>query len=551
MTWLGPYSARSCPVKTFNASDPTLTAPPQEEADPAAFQASRDFREQTLTELAACVGAVDLRGEDVEATRAAVAAGAALIVRPMLPRDKEHRRIGSTDALVRDPASPVPRYWPVKIKPYRVTEKQSGGSGLLVAPVSSPLAREVFANRRYRTYREGALLELAHVWRMLEASGWAAEQPLVGIIDDDQSAGGQVVWVDLSARFLRAFSRAQGYKLHSPLSRYDHEYRFRLHVLASAEARTGVDDPPPVVRPIRIKECEYCEWWEVCRQRMDDDDLSIRLTKTPFDVRELEALSTLGIHTVAELAAADVEALVPGFLALTQHRDRGEARLRQAHRRSQMLARGVALERTSAGPIEVPRAGVEIDFDIETSVEGRVYLWGCLVSGLGEAPRYVSFANFSRMSGEEEAELAARFAQWLIDFIAEYPETLVYHYSDYELVNLRRIAARQPVVAAATALAKEHFVDLYQVVRANFIGVEGLGLKVVATRGADFAWRDDDPGGLQSQTWFADAVDSPDPQEREAARIRVLEYNEDDVRATYEVRNWLTELDASADSAQQ
>ena len=35
--------------------------------------------------------------------------------------------------------------------------------------------------------------------------------------------------------------------------------------------------------------------------------------------------------------------------------------------------------------------------------------------------------------------------------------------------------------------------------------MHGLGLKLIAGH-AGFRWRDDDPGGLNSQTWFADAV---------------------------------------------
>jgi hypothetical protein len=87
-------------------------------------------------------------------------------------------------------------------------------------------------------------------------------------------------------------------------------------------------------------------------------------------------------------------------------------------------------------------------------------------------------------------------------------------------------------------------VDLFQLVRDNFVAVDGLGLKVVASKGAGFSWRDEEPGGLNSQTWFATAVDGLNAAERKAARRRVLEYNEDDVRATWHVREWMDRLDA-------
>ncbi len=91
---------------------------------------------------------------------------------------------------------------------------------------------------------------------------------------------------------------------------------------------------------------------------------------------------------------------------------------------------------------------------------------------------------------------------------------------------------------------REHFVDLFQYVRDSMVAVDGLGLKVVATKGAGFVWRDDEPNGLASQTWYQSALDSPEPEQRSAARTRVLHYNEDDVRATFAVREWLEFLDA-------
>lgn len=350
----------------------------------------------------------------------------------------------------------------------------------------------------------------------------------------------------LGQKFIRTFSRTAGYKLRSPLERYDHEHGFRVHVADVASQRTGVDDPEPVVRPIRVKECEWCAWWSLCRTRMDDDDLSLRIAKAPLDVRELQTLLGLGITTVAQLAEADIDEILPKYLPLTGHRDRAEARLRQAARRARMLARGVELERISVEPIAVERAPVEIDFDIETADNGSTYLWGALVSGEGREPEYVPFARFAHLTHAQEVEIATEFSRWLLDMVERHPDLRVYHYSDYEIVHLRRIAERSddPDIARALELVPERFVDLYRYVRDNFVGVDGLGLKVVATRGAGFAWRDEDPGGLQSQEWFNDAIDGADEAAREAARRRVLEYNEDDVRATLAVRDWLSRIDS-------
>ncbi len=559
---LDAYAARSCPVKTFNAFDPVLRGPaqPLDESLRESFQGGSDFRRGVLDRIAATPGAVDLRGqheaglpwEEREAAfLTAMGSGAPVILGGVLPLDLDGHRSGRPDALVRgiDTASGAPGYWPLKVKPYRVREKQSGSTSLQTSPLADIGALVPLPDLRYRVFREGTLLELAHHWRLLESCGFAAGHPLAAVVGDDRASGAEptATWVDLTHKFIRTFSRTAGHKLRSPLERYDHEHRFRVHVAEQAAARTGTDDPEPAVRPIRVKECDWCAWWQVCRTQIDDDDLSLRISKAPLDVRELQTLLALGIKTVAELAEADVDTILPRYLPETGHRDRAEDRLRQAARRARMLAHGVDLERVSVDPIAVPRSGVEVDLDIETADDGTVYLWGALVGDDGDG-EFRHFSRFEHLTPATEVELAVEFADWLLDLAERHPDLRVYHYSDYETVHLRRLADRSghPSLIAACELIRDHFVDLFGYVRDNFVGVDGLGLKIVASRGAGFHWRDEEPGGLNSQSWFNEAIDGATDDARVAARARVLDYNEDDVRATLAVRRWLTTQDESS-----
>ena len=556
---LDAYAARSCPVKTFNAFDPVLRGPaqPLDESLRESFQGGSDFRRGVLDRIAATPGAVDLRGqheaglpweEREAACLTAMGSGAPVILGGVLPLDLDGHRSGRPDALVRgiDTASGAPGYWPLKVKPYRVREKQSGSTSLQTSPLADIGALVPLPDLRYRVFREGTLLELAHHWRLLESCGFAAGHPLAAVVGDDRASGAEptATWVDLTHKFIRTFSRTAGHKLRSPLERYDHEHRFRVHVAEQAAARTGTDDPEPAVRPIRVKECDWCAWWQVCRTQIDDDDLSLRISKAPLDVRELQTLLALGIKTVAELAEADVDTILPRYLPETGHRDRAEDRLRQAARRARMLAHGVDLERVSVDPIAVPRSGVEVDLDIETADDGTVYLWGALVGDDGDG-EFRHFSRFEHLTPATEVELAVEFADWLLDLAERHPDLRVYHYSDYETVHLRRLADRSghPSLIAACELIRDHFVDLFGYVRDNFVGVDGLGLKIVASRGAGFHWRDEEPGGLNSQSWFNEAIDGATDDARVAARARVLDYNEDDVRATLAVRRWLTTQD--------
>ncbi|QUC13471.1 TM0106 family RecB-like putative nuclease [Arachnia propionica] len=559
---LDPYAARSCPVKTFNAFDPGTPKPekPLDESLLEAFSGGSEFRESMLEALCRADDVVDLHdeGHNPAKTLAAMETGAPVIVGGCLPVDVTGHRTGCPDALVRGDDRPGgrPGYWPLRVKPYRLLEKQHNAKELRASAIGSPTTLEPLPGFRFRSYRQGVLLELAHHWRLLQACGRAATTPVAGVIGFDDHRKGMIVWVPLELRFLRTFSRtsANGYRLRSALERYDHEHGFRVHVAQQAMIREPDDPRPPAVRPIRVPECEWCAWWETCRPRMDDDDISLRISKTPLDVRELQTLMGLGITTVSQLADADVEALLPDYLPLTAHRDRSEARLRTAARRARMLKRGVALEKVSVDPIGVPRAPVEVDLDIETDDSDRTYLWGVLLTDRATGKqKYQHFSTFSYLSPSGELDLAADFARWLVRLARKHPGLLVYHYSDYEVVHLRRMAQRSghPDLLAACDLVKEHFVDLFQLVRDNFVAVDGLGLKVVAAKGAGFSWRDEEPGGLNSQTWFATAVDGGNAAERKAARRRVLEYNEDDVRATWHVREWMERLDSQSDEDAQ
>jgi predicted RecB family nuclease len=65
---------------------------------------------------------------------------------------------------------------------------------------------------------------------------------------------------------------------------------------------------------------------------------------------------------------------------------------------------------------------------------------------------------------------------------------------------------------------------------------DGRGLKSLA-RWIGFEWREEDPGGAQSMAWWAEYLD--DPSKNGYLRDRLLAYNEDDVRATFVLRDWL------------
>jgi len=572
---LDEYAARSCPVKTQNAFNPTVSLEtPNQRASVKAnegltelFDGGAQFQEAVLEQLInTCPGRiVDLRQlsastheVQIEACVRAMSSGAQLIIGGSLPVDLLGHRLGDPDLLIRgaDGASGSPAYHPVEVKWHRIIAHARPADGdteeprvLRYSTLADPGAEAALSISGYELRigsRLADFLQLAHYHRMLQACGFGAEPAFGGVIGtDDLFEAPVLVWADLGEPQVRTFSRSspEGWRLRSFLERYEYEQSFRLKIAAVAQQQTGQSDQDPelLVRPIVNRECPRCQWWEHCLPQLDPDDVSLRLDKTPLDMREIATLRQHGITTITDLGDADLDQLMEWYLPEVTHREGAEGRIRVAARRARMLLDGVSFDRETTGPIEMPQAAVEIDLDIESSLDGRIYLWGFLIQQTDRSGAvYHEFSRFDDLDDRAEAALAVDAFSWLRSIVESTPSVVVFHYSGYEIAKIIELARREhdELLDWAAAYAEEHFVDLLEVVKAHYFGVSGLGLKLMA-RHVGFSWRDEDPGGLNSQLWFAEAVHGETAEIRAQARRRVLEYNEDDVTATSQVREWL------------
>jgi predicted RecB family nuclease len=109
------------------------------------------------------------------------------------------------------------------------------------------------------------------------------------------------------------------------------------------------------------------------------------------------------------------------------------------------------------------------------------------------------------------------------------------------LASTRRFAGMPGVPSRRQVQAfieSDAWVDLFGSVRDHFLCAHGKGLKTIAPV-AGFHWRDPEASGENSMRWYRDAVALEGGDPNEAQRLRLLAYNEDDVRATYTLRNWM------------
>ena len=281
--------------------------------------------------------------------------------------------------------------------------------------------------------------------------------------------------------------------------------------------------------------CKLCPWYTACIkqiQRTDD------LTQIPELGRSKRDAMCGQIATVAELASADLNAFIHG--TKTDFPRIGVDTLRKFQDRAQLLAkRGTKpyLRR----PLRFPEYPRELFFDIEVDpMRDLCYLHG-FVERHGRDNTTERFVATFADQPTPEAEKRA-FAE-AMDYLRANSPCAIYYYSKYERTMYRKLQVKYPEVCTAEEVEDifdpEHAIDLYgDVVRKHTEWpVWDYSIKTLA-KYLGFSWRDTNPSGAASIEWFHRWVETGDL----TIRQRVLDYNEDDCRATRVLRDALERL---------
>ena len=528
------------------------------------------------------------QGADIEgATIRAMDRGDRIIIGPTLPAI--NHRSGRPDVLIRHSDKKMDNgkwaYIPVDVK----NSKPLDGSGHEMHATST-LQDPWFENQVLKDIgigkpKEDHNLQLAHYWLMLLDLGYAPDiAPVGGIIDNDNN----LTWMVLD----------DGDE--SPLKTLNHEWTLRWNAVLAMR-----DDLQACTRPVYKQECQNCVWHDVCEAELVQEqhvsllpgvtvshvaklaetgitatpqlaaldpatsiaannwklepslselftiasgDSSMTLSELPkMSNKRLDKLQQLGITTVTDLLALDPATLaVPKYKALSDNIDTARVHL--------LNGKYPFYPRDSSVPV-IPRADIEIDFDIEN--DDVVYLFGAYVSrkkpdGSYDAGEYVSFHFFNRDDPDEEGRQFAAFWSWIHQLLNEASANgktaNIYCYSGKiaELPRMREASTRNAHVAGVptpdeiTELgAAPHWVDLYEISKPLLWPTRRTSLKDVAKL-AGFSWHATDAGGGNSIVWYQIACGLA-PGDADDMQDKLLTYNEDDVRATLVLRHWLSD----------
>ena len=290
--------------------------------------------------------------------------------------------------------------------------------------------------------------------------------------------------------------------------------------------------------------CKRTPWYSLCIEETKGcNDVSLIYRLSQADQRRLY---DVGIRTVDDMASANVDDLQSKF------EDWPFDKIIRLNNQAKTL---VSNEPMILRKPEFPEVKNEVYFDIESDPTRDIdYLLGFLVKQKGDRGE-AEYKYFFAKDKSEEPQIWQKF----LDFLTTLEDFVIYHYAFYERQVFDRLTLRYGAPLALVSKFKDNTVDLHvKVVDSVVLPLYFYSLKDVAGY-VGYKWDNPDAGGAESVVWYNDwsrlrqsEIEDPrflDPAlagkksglDKKSDHIlkKILRYNEDDVRATMAVKEWL------------
>ncbi len=268
--------------------------------------------------------------------------------------------------------------------------------------------------------------------------------------------------------------------------------------------------------------CKRTPWYSLCLEETKGcNDVSLVYKLSQADQRRLY---DIGIHTVEDMAKADVDDLQAKL------EDWPFDKLVRFNNQAKAL---VSNEPMIIRKPEFPEVRYEVYFDIESDpTRDTDYLLGFLVKDTAGTTE-PEYKYFFAKNKEEEPEMWKKF----LDFLVTLEDFVIYHYAFYERQVFDRLVLRYGAPTTLVHKFKENTIDLHlKVVESVILPLYFYSLKDVA-KYFGYVWNTSDAGGAESVVWFSEWLDKGDSD----ILKKILKYNEDDVRATLLIKEWLAQ----------
>lgn len=276
-----------------------------------------------------------------------------------------------------------------------------------------------------------------------------------------------------------------------------------------AQARTILTrENPPL--PVYGENYPWSEYSKQLASEYEDVSLLYRLG------RSMRArLNENGIFTLSDLREADKKSVLAIKGVGKSTYDRWSKQLSAYKQQQPVIIRTATL----------PTASREFYFDIEGDTQLSLdYLYGLLEGD--------EFTYFWADSPTDERSLWRDF----LSFVDGLEDAVIYYYSSYEMQSLRRMKERYGCPEELWDKLISMMIDLFPIVtRSVAFPLAQYSIKPVA-KYLGFSWRVVDAGGANSLQWYSEYLEGD-----KAMKDKILSYNEDDVRATKVLKDWLAQ----------
>ncbi len=265
--------------------------------------------------------------------------------------------------------------------------------------------------------------------------------------------------------------------------------------------------------------CKRTPWYSICRSEAEDcSDVSLIFKLSQADQRRLYGI---GIKTVEDMARADVNDLQ------SKLEDWPFDKIIRFNNQARVLISQQPL--ILRKPI-LPEVEHEIYFDIESDPTRDIYyLLGVLI-----CDKKTGSVDYKAFLAKDKNEEGSNWKDFL-NFLGGLNNFVIYYYGFYEKEIFDRLSLRYGVSTALADKFKENTIDLHTtLVDTAVLPLYFYSLKDVAGY-FGYKWDDPEAGGAESVVWYNNWLDKND----NSVMKKILKYNEDDVRATLLIKEWL------------
>ena len=283
--------------------------------------------------------------------------------------------------------------------------------------------------------------------------------------------------------------------------------------------------------------CSLCRWRGLCEEKwLQDDHLNQVANITKIQIKKLRSA---GILTLAQLAEHDDRVKIKNMVAdtLVKLSHQAELQLRKRNTGSNEKELLPLDPEGLRGFYRLPKPDPgDLFFDMEgdpLELNGLEYLFGVYYLD-GDEPKFQKFWAHNR---NEERKAFEEFMDFVAQRFKKYPSAHIYHYASYEESALKRLMCLHGIKEAQVddLLRRQKLVDLYKVVRESVrvsepkYSIKNLETFYMEKREADVK------NAMSSIVSYEKWLQTAD----EKILDDIAEYNHEDCRSTYMLREWL------------